>query len=569
MVASTVWEHQLPSGLLRAAGMVVEVERVPAGLAVRTATATLPDAVRAVPVSPRMPKLVVAGGLPAGAVADVVRGLPRDLRDDLLLLFCGSPTVTWLRELTQLVGPVVFAPGLHVTTPDGGLRTVVTDDGGNEVFGPFATLLRQGPDAAQPDVLDVAPAPPGWEQHAARCYRPVDRTGVVAEVVPGGLHVRPDAGTAANVPFDPTRWTLAVGRPGREISAAESAAACELLNVLTSEQRRTARVRVLGTTSKTVLDGLDACAREAGSTLEAPLRAVPPVVTVSGPGPRRSPTPRPQIAARLDPVVPPVEPVAPVAVSIALDDRFSTEDERTRLSASAGTRYTEALATVNVALSAWPMLRPEAKADYIAVCLYLGRDKGGAVSLNEALRAGEPEPYDGYLPCLVSGLRRLPTHRRVVLVQQKPDAGPCAEGAVLTEPTFLSASTELDVTTPDAGADVLIWPMSARRTGELVAGRPVDEAVFVAGRRFKALSVRDGDRPAVLARELLPDEDPVSAEAVARDQAALPKLERAWQTRRSARLRLVEDADVVTRLTPTFATLTAAAPAGVPLGAAS
>ena len=93
--------------------------------------------------------------------------------------------------------------------------------------------------------------------------------------------------------------------------------------------------------------------------------------------------------------------------------------------------------------------------------------------------------------------------------------------------------------------------------------------MFAVGRRFKALSTRDGDRPAVLARELLPGEDPASAEAVARDRAALPKLERAWQTRRACRLRLVEDADVVTRLTPTLATVTTHAPAGVPLEAAS
>lgn len=550
MVASTVWEHQLPSGLLRAAGIVVEVERVPAGLAVRSAASTLPDAVRAVPASARMPKLVVVGGLPAVAVAEVVRGLPRELREDLLLLFCGSPTATWLREFSRAAGPVVLAPGLHVATPDGRLRTVVADDGGSEVFAPFATLLRQGPDAGQPDVLDIAPAPPGWEQHAARCYRPVGQTGVVAEVVPGGLHVRSADTAAADVPFDPTRWTLAVGTPSCELTDAESAAARALLDVLTPQQRRAAQVRTLGAAPKPAAD--------AGARAAA-LRAVrpAPVVTVSGPGRKRPTATRPR-----------VEPAKPV-VSVSVDDRFSTEDERARLGASAGARYTEALATVNLALSAWPMLRPEAKADYIAVCLFLGHGKGGAVSLNEGLRAGEPEPYDGYLPCLVSGLRRLPTHRRVVLVQQKRDAGPCGEGTVLTEPAFLSASTELDVTTPDAGADVLIWPVSARRTGELVAGRPIDEAVFAVGGRFKALSTRDGDRPAVLARELLPGEDPASAEAVARDRAVLPKLERAWQTRRACRLRLVEDADVVTRLTPTLATVTAHTPAGVPLEAAS
>ncbi|EWM19083.1 hypothetical protein [Kutzneria sp. 744] len=210
---------------------------------------------------------------------------------------------------------------------------------------------------------------------------------------------------------------------------------------------------------------------------------------------------------------------------MALEDRPSTPAEQSRLSDSGGTEYTEALAKVNVALSAWPMLRPEAKADYIAVCMYLGYGDGGGISLNETLTTGGPAPFDGYLPCLMSGLRRLPTHRRVVLRQEKLDDGadcPYPAGAVLDEPAFLSASAALDTTTPDAGLDVLIWPLSARRTTELVMGRALDEAVFPPGRRFKALAVLTADgepedddlrapKTAVLVRELVPGEDPNSA----------------------------------------------------------
>lgn len=258
------------------------------------------------------------------------------------------------------------------------------------------------------------------------------------------------------------------------------------------------------------------------------------------------------------------EPVRPVrsAASVELADRASTPAEQTRLSLSAGSHYTEGLAAVNVALSAWPMLKPEAKADYIAVCLYLGRGAAGAVALNEALGTGGPEPFDGYLPCLVSGLRRLPTHRKVVLRQESlhgTDDCPYPEGSILREPGFLSASAQLDVTTAAADLDLLIWPVSARRTSELLMGRALEETVFPAGRRFKALAARTHEpeddavphapRRAFLVRELLTDEDPESPEALARDAAALPRLERAWEQRRRGELRVIEDEDAIARLT--------------------
>jgi hypothetical protein len=328
-----------------------------------------------------------------------------------------------------------------------------------------------------------------------------------------------------------------------------------------------------------------------------------PVATVSGPErvePPRVPSlpPVPEPEPDLPPAGAPPEvvevpmpepvPVPPVrrgpAEPIVLPDRASTVGEQTRLGDSAGPRYTEALATVNVALSAWPMLRPEAKADYIAVCLYLGDGEGGATDLNTALTTGGPVAFEGYLPCLMSGLRRLPTHRQVVLRQESLDGDaelPFRDGAVLTEPTFLSASARLDVTTAAASLDVLIWPVSARRTSELVMGRPIDEAVFPPGRRFKVLATRtgteepvDGDEPegprpprtALLARELLTAEDPHTADAAARDTVALARLDRALAARRAAGLRLVDDPDVVARLTTP---LTLAAESGHSAGAAA
>ncbi|HET6502591.1 MAG TPA: hypothetical protein VFG87_17690 [Amycolatopsis sp.] len=262
----------------------------------------------------------------------------------------------------------------------------------------------------------------------------------------------------------------------------------------------------------------------------------------------------------------PPSPPAPVVIA----DRASTATEQARFSADAGEAFTDALATVNAALATWPALRQSdagAKTDYVAVCLYLGRGDGGAVRLNEALRAGTPAPFEGYVPCLVSGIRRLQTHRRALLRQcvlGAPVEQRYPVGSVLTTPDFLSASVALDVTVPGADLDMLIWPYSARRTSELGLNRPIDEAVFLASRRFKALAVRtsNGDsaqeeeqegprapRTAVFVRELSPDEEPGTSEVDSRDQAALAKLERAWERRQRAAVRAVDDPDIVARLT--------------------
>ena len=252
-------------------------------------------------------------------------------------------------------------------------------------------------------------------------------------------------------------------------------------------------------------------------------------------------------------------------------DRKSTTGEQNRFMAAAGEAFSDALATVNAAMATWPALRrgedPGVKADYVAVCLFLGRGEGGAEQLNSAVRSGASTALEGHLPCLVSGMRRLPTHRRPVL-RQSIVPGSVEErstpGTLLVEPGFLSASTNLDMTVPGAHVDVLIWPCKARRTSELALNRPVDEVVFLAGSRFKALAVRevaededdveDDEKPsaprvAVLFRELAPGERSSGAELDERDLAALTKLDRALARRQRATLRMVDDPDAVARLT--------------------
>lgn len=646
-----LWEYQLPHIPLRAAGLVTEP--IPAGLAVHAEGAVSQshrDLAFRVPMNPRIPKIVLGGpgvDLPAAAVAELFALFPPHVRPELLVV-PGSARMTrpeWLREFARLAGhDVAVSAGSQLVNSRRGTRTVVLGERGDEQLTPFPALFLQRPDAELPEIIDIAPAPLGWALAGPRTYQPVRDSlhgdpvfpGAVVEVVPGGLAVYAEGNVPMVTSFDPAGWTLGVGTHGVAVTEVELAAVRSLLNGLTAQQRRTARVQVFGDIDPGVRAVLETYVRAAGATpftpvspeqppapavqaapvpAEPPEPAVPepstpsepppalpprvppvavtavPVATVSAPGrpePKRGPSsppsaPAPEPDPEPVPVVvedvpepaPPSPPAPPLEAPappvrrgpvepIAAADRSSTATEQARLNESAGSRYTEALATVNVALSAWPMLRPEAKADYVAVCLYLGGGEGGGVSLNNALAAGEPMPFEGYLPCLMSGLRRLPTHRQVLLRQENLDDGDeCAVpvGAVLMEPTFLSASARLDITTSSASLDVLIWPVSARRTSELVMGRSVEEAVFPPGRRFKVLAIKTDTeetedeegpsipRTALLARELLAAEDPHSADAVARDGVALSRLERAWTARRSTGARLVDDPDVVARLT--------------------
>ncbi|WP_410650733.1 hypothetical protein [Amycolatopsis sp. cmx-4-54] len=275
------------------------------------------------------------------------------------------------------------------------------------------------------------------------------------------------------------------------------------------------------------------------------------------PEPRSEPAERPEPATQ-----------APAAV-LDLPDRASTAAEQACLAESAGERFAEALAAVNAAMASWPSLRQEndhgVKTDYVAVYLYFGTGEGAGPALNDAVHAGQDPPLAGHLPCLVSGVRRLPTHRRPVLRQGlSADAVERhgAPGTVLTEPGFLSASMELDITLPGAAFDVLIWPSTARRTTELLPGGVLNETIFMAGARFKALAVRTAaeradhepgspaaPRDAVLLRELAPGESPDSTELDDRDLAVLERLDRVLARRQEATIRLMDDGGAVARLT--------------------
>jgi hypothetical protein len=289
--------------------------------------------------------------------------------------------------------------------------------------------------------------------------------------------------------------------------------------------------------------------------------SAPPVMTTSG-------APVSTVPERAGAPAAPVERVERKVRALEVPARASTSAEQLRFTTAAGDYFSEALATVNAAMATWPAMRVDessgVKADYVAVCLFLGKGAGDALSLNAALKAGQAGELDAQIACLMSGIRRLPTQRRAVLRQGMVAQSlehRSAPGTVLTEPGFLPASIDLDVTLPGADLDVLIWPSTARRTSELLLGRPVDEALFVAGARFKALAVRTAEdeseeekevaapRVAVLYRELAPGEVPTTADLDERDLAVLAKLDGVLERRHRNGLRVVDDPEVAARLT--------------------
>lgn len=297
--------------------------------------------------------------------------------------------------------------------------------------------------------------------------------------------------------------------------------------------------------------------------------AMRPVITVSGPDLGGNEPERWRAADRS-----PDPPSGPVAGSSAVTsyrpatgepvpERGSTADERRDFVAGLGPAYTDSITTVNAALAAWPALRQDAsvaaKTDLVAVRLFFGRSGSSASRLNADLRAGRSPDLPGYLSCLVSGLRRLPPSRRAMLCQGRltvPARQLYPEGAMLVEPAFRVVSGAGGLAIEGADVDYLIWSRTARQTG-LLGDPELDEAVFLAGTRFKVLGVRESAAPAgdetaipdaaVLLREVLPGEPPVPGLDDG-DRIVLTRLERALNRRRSAAPQALDDSAAIDRL---------------------
>jgi hypothetical protein len=248
----------------------------------------------------------------------------------------------------------------------------------------------------------------------------------------------------------------------------------------------------------------------------------------------------------------------------------STNVEQAEFQRSTGALFTRGLDELNAASADFRQLRGSAgaKADLVAVHLYLHEGEMGAVALNATLRAhprASMSPASlppAYLACLTSGLRRLPAHRGLVFRQAcLPGSGRIgesyAEGDIVTEAGFLSATAADDLALPGGSVDFLIWSRSGRRTEDLRTGGLPQEIVFPARTRLKVLAVLEpvgigAATPAVLMRELHPDETPTSRAFDTSDVAVLSKLRRAIQRRLKKRqangIRILEDPDQISRL---------------------
>ncbi|SDQ17719.1 hypothetical protein SAMN04489718_0627 [Actinopolyspora saharensis] len=297
----------------------------------------------------------------------------------------------------------------------------------------------------------------------------------------------------------------------------------------------------------------------------------------STPAPAEPATPAPHGEAPEDPAAAPPEPVPdrePISPAPAEPARprlvaaqaseagtphhhRSTSEERSRFARALGSDFDEALPGVNTVLATHPALREhegeEAKADFVAVILYTGRGQHGGNAVNRLLRTGHTGSARDYVACLTSGLRRLPVHRGPSFRfggSPEEEVDGCEPGAVLSEPGFLSATAADDLSTHEEHGDVVIWSHSARRVSLFGRNSLPEEVVFPSGSRFKVLSTADegSARPAVLLRELRPDERTSHDELDETDLAVLPKLRRALNRRHDAEPRVLTEQDQLDRM---------------------
>jgi hypothetical protein len=198
-----------------------------------------------------------------------------------------------------------------------------------------------------------------------------------------------------------------------------------------------------------------------------------------------------------------VQPVpARDASVVSLDGGL--EEERQWLQTSLSRQFSATASSVARVLSQNPRLRgggeQEAVVDLVAVRLYL-TEYGQRI--DDDVRTGQPGAHVPFARCVNAGLRRLPSHRGAVrhcAALSDAEWNWYGSQRLITEWAFCSALTDGAVPLP-GNVDFLIWSATARRTSALAPEVP-GQVVFLPGTRFKVLAVRDGERRAVLLREM-------------------------------------------------------------------
>ncbi|MGW3569725.1 hypothetical protein ACWDSL_38685 [Streptomyces sp. NPDC000941] len=297
------------------------------------------------------------------------------------------------------------------------------------------------------------------------------------------------------------------------------------------------------------------------STTVSQSTQAPPSTTAPGPTTPAAPEPpAPEPPAARTPSVP-LRPLPPVPF---LPGHVSTEAERTAFRALADAVWERHSAAVTRALTRMPALRgPEqeaARIDLIALHMYLdisyGPDAPDApdtpaaplshAALARGMRTGD-ERLLPYAACVASALRRLPSYRGLACSRTHEADGGLVPGTLLRDPAPVCALPPAAGAPHPAGAQYVIWSVTARRTRQLT-GRPGsapggDEVVFAPGTLLRVLDVRETDgAPLVLLREVpTTASSPSAAGAVPQDarlddhdRAALDRLDEALRRHRPA-----------------------------------
>ncbi len=379
---------------------------------------------------------------------------------------------------------------------------------------------------------DLPESPPPPTARATAQTRPEEPpagppppTAGPAEPPPG-----PPEPPAAEPPSSPVQGPSAQDPPAEGPSAQDPPAPARL-QPPAAAATGAPRIRLESPTPGPVAPSPDPAPRPVGDTGDGPAG--------DGPAPRPAPAEAPREASgpgadrvpRAQPAPGPAADVAP--------PRKGVERERDWLRRSLGARYDTAAAFVSRVLSESPGLHggprnsaSDALTDLAAVRLYLS---GATAALDAAIRSGAPGPHVPLARCAASGLRRLPSYRGAAVLRATLGARErawyaegAADGAPVTEHSFLAALTTVRPGLPGT-TDILVWSLTARRTALIVPEIP-DRVLFAPGTRFKVLRVLDGDRPAVLLRELSESEvenGRLSGGRVPIDEIAVAGLEQA------------------------------------------
>ncbi|MFG3165562.1 hypothetical protein [Streptomyces sp. NPDC048200] len=204
-----------------------------------------------------------------------------------------------------------------------------------------------------------------------------------------------------------------------------------------------------------------------------------------------------------------VQPV-PRTAACALPPERGVAQERDWVRRTYSEQYNATAGSVSRMMSESPGLRggsrteaADALTELVAVRLYLSGDSRTA---DAAVRTATAGPHVPLARCVTAGLRRLPSYRGPALLRTRLADAERAwyrDDRLVTEWAFCHARTSLHAGPRGGGAaDVLIWSMTARRTGALDPAVP-DRVVFLPGTSFKVLRTV-GD--AVLMREVSPSE---------------------------------------------------------------